>query len=232
MNSLVLRAVDYTTPLDWVYKSVPKRLCYLRDIVEGTAQDQTFTPWQRLKGIQEYMPLVYSDMYRSPLGSAKAYEEKTGVQKPGYSGHNFGVSIDLAIDATIKRHNITYNKLVNTLIAWGWTPYQGVTKDANYKRGKEDWHFNFVGDYGYRPWESGSPAGGQQAISWIKDNVKFTKDITDMLQKLGYGTLQQFKVNHLPAKLQAHSTDEEVVIRMLNIYTCKILDTDGNIIPG
>src|SRR5579863_10095981 len=210
MQDLVLRKVDFTEPTDWIYKSVPSRLCYLRDIVEGNVQDQTFTPWQRLKAIQEYMPLVYSDMYRSPIGSAKAYEEKTGVQKPGYSGHNFGCSIDTAVDATIKRHGITYDKFVQTLIAFGWTPYQGVTKDGHYKRGKEDWHFNFVGDYGYRPWLPDSPAGGQQAIAWIKDNIKFSEDqqsINAMLSRLGYTTLTQFKVNHLPAKLQSHSNN-------------------------
>jgi hypothetical protein len=235
MQSLVLRKVNFTQPSDWVYKAVPERLCYLRDVVEGNVTDPTYTPWQRLKAIQEHMPLVYSDMYRSSLGSLKAYcdPNKKGVQKPGYSGHNFGISVDLAVDATMKRHKISYDKLVNTLIAWGWTPYAGITKDAKYQNGvSECWHFNFCGDFGERPWIPESPLRGHQAIDWIDHNIKFENDqlaINRMLGQLKLDTLDNFKES-LPVKM--HSSTNEALVRALNIMSCRIVDTDGNIIPG
>ncbi len=229
MNDLVLRTVDFTNSRDWSYGAVPKRLAYLSDKIEGSVDDTTFTAYQRLKALHDYMPLVYTDMYRSAIGSAQAYETKKGAQKPGYSGHNYGVSIDVAVDASIKRHKITYNQLVHTLISFGWTPYQGVTQSSLYKRETEDWHFNFIGDYGYRPWNPTNPNRGQQVLYWIEKNIEFDNNINVMLNQLGFSTVEQFK-QHLPSKLKIAGSD--IVNRMLNIYTCKVTDQNGNTIPG
>lgn len=235
MQNLELRYCDFLSGNDWIYSGkLPTRLCYLSDKVEGNSTDLTYTPWQRLKAIHEYMPLVFSDMYRSAAGSVKAYcdPNKKGVQPPGYSGHNYGISVDLAVDATLKRNKIDYNKLINTMIAWGWTPYAGITSDAKYQNGvSECWHLNFCGDFGERPWIPESPKRGHQAIDWIAQNIKFDTDeqsISRMLEQLKFNSLADFK-NSLPAKLQKA---DDVMIRILNIISCKVLDEHGNEIPG
>lgn len=228
MDSLVLRTVDFTSAKDWSYGAVPKRLAYLSDRIEGAVDDSTYTAYQRLKALHDYMPMVYTDMYRDAVGSAKAYETKKGAQKPGFSAHNYGVAIDIAVDATMKRHKVNYNQLVHTLISFGWTPYQGVSQSGLYKRETEDWHFNFIGDYGYRPWNPGTSQRGQQALAWI-DNYLFNSPIVkihDMLNELNYNSLTEFKQKHLSPKLQ--KLNESVIERMLYIYTCKVFDENQN----
>ena len=84
--------------------------------------------------------LVLTDMLRSPASSLQARAEKRGVALPGHSGHNFGVSIDVAIEQTLEASKTTWATFVARMIGAGATPYR-----ANLKPGSgESWHFNLL----------------------------------------------------------------------------------------
>jgi hypothetical protein len=84
--------------------------------------------------------MTYSDIWRSAESSLSARQSGRGAQRPGYSGHNFGLSIDVAVDETCKRHGWTYSQLCARLAEVDWYCHR---QDG--MRGKEDWHFNFLG---------------------------------------------------------------------------------------
>lgn len=101
--------------------------------------------------------LVYSDAFRSPEQSLQAAREKRGVQPPGYSAHNFGLAVDLALDdyvppgserdaamrpGTLSRLGCGYPELCTRLAAEGWYCHR---RDG--KRGAESWHFNWLGPH-------------------------------------------------------------------------------------
>lgn len=82
-----------------------------------------------------------SDMYRSAEASLAAVQAKTGVQPPGFSGHNFGVSFDLDVGHTTRALGLTYAALLDALAARGWFCHR---RDG--QLGPESWHFNFFGE--------------------------------------------------------------------------------------
>ena len=79
-----------------------------------------------------------SDMLRSAESSLHAVQTGRGAQPPGFSGHNFGFSIDVKVDEAIKKTG-THNKA--GLDAWfqdrGWYCHR-----RDHQRGHEDWHMN------------------------------------------------------------------------------------------
>lgn len=238
-NTIVLRKIDFLTGSDFIYDNkLPTHMLYLRDVVEGTIYDPSFTAWQRLKALQAYRPLIFSDIYRSPASSADAYRRKTGVALPGYSGHNYGVSIDIDVDGSMKRHNLTYNGLCTLLIAYGWTPYQGIQID-DYRRGKEDWHFNFIGDW----------INIEKPLDkWINSNNQFEVDITSIQRMLKQLKLYQGELDGIqgpltrdaiikfqkawnPKKLFGSYGDlDEVTVRILNAVSARVVDEKDNLI--
>lgn len=84
--------------------------------------------------------LVYSDIYRSAESSLAAVESGRGAQPPGYSAHNFGLAFDVAVDETLKLREWRYDELLDVLVRHGWHCYR---RDG--RRGKEDWHQNYLG---------------------------------------------------------------------------------------
>lgn len=82
--------------------------------------------------------LVYTDIFRSAAASLAAMGSKRGVQAPGYSGHGYGLSFDLDIDACCK--DKSYFALCRALEDRGWFCHR---RDG--QRGSEDWHFNWFG---------------------------------------------------------------------------------------
>lgn len=97
-----------------------------------------------LSQLQLYV--VISDMYRTPMDSMLAVRKKRGALPPGYSGHNFGYSIDIDVDATIALLNAASPGLIKSkadLDQWmadrGWYCCRG-----DHKRGREDWHYNHL----------------------------------------------------------------------------------------
>ncbi len=85
--------------------------------------------------------VVFSGMLRSPTVSLWAAKQKRGVQPPGYSGHNFGLCVDIAVDATLDEAGISYSQLLDVMRRHGWHCHR---RDGN--RGFEDWHFNWLGE--------------------------------------------------------------------------------------
>lgn len=84
--------------------------------------------------------LVYSDIWRSAESSLKAIETKEGTLPPGYSGHGYGLALDLAVDACLARLRCTYPDLLERLATHGWHCHR---RDG--ERGSEGWHFNYLG---------------------------------------------------------------------------------------
>jgi hypothetical protein len=84
--------------------------------------------------------LVYSDIYRSAESSLNAIKTKQGVQPPGFSGHNYGLALDVAVNETLKRRGWTYPQLLAFMESKGWYCFR---RDG--KRGMEDWHMNYLG---------------------------------------------------------------------------------------
>lgn len=84
--------------------------------------------------------LRVSDIFRSPESSLMAMQQKAGVQPPGYSGHNFGFSIDVATDACLKSFGMTKKAFDEMMESYGWYCHR---KDR--QRGFEDWHYNHFG---------------------------------------------------------------------------------------
>lgn len=87
----------------------------------------------------------FSDVQRSAESSLAAMQAKTGVQAPGFSGHNFGVSVDVDVEFTRRALGtagaaLPYADLVKLLAGYGWICYR---QDG--ARGSEDWHFNYLG---------------------------------------------------------------------------------------
>jgi hypothetical protein len=85
--------------------------------------------------------LAFSDIFRSADASLAAVIEGRGAQPPAYSAHNYGLAFDLAVDDTLGILRCTYTALLQRLAADGWHCYR---RDG--RRGKEDWHFNYLGD--------------------------------------------------------------------------------------
>ena len=90
--------------------------------------------------LEDDRPLVYSGIWRSAEQSLRARATKEGVQPPGYSGHNYGFSVDVAVEATLKRHAWSYSDLLVYTQKHGWYCHR------RQKRGFEEWHFNFLPD--------------------------------------------------------------------------------------
>ncbi len=84
---------------------------------------------------------VVSDMFRSPESSLEAVRAKRGAQPPGYSAHNYGLAIDLDIDASMKRLGVkTKRELDEACEAAGWFCHR-----RDHTMGFESWHMNNLG---------------------------------------------------------------------------------------
>lgn len=86
--------------------------------------------------------LRVSDMLRSAESSLAAKAAKKGAAAPAYSGHNYGLSIDLDLDVMLKRLGWTKAQLDAFMADHGWYCYW---RDSG-KHPLEDWHMNFFGD--------------------------------------------------------------------------------------
>jgi hypothetical protein len=85
--------------------------------------------------------LSYTDIWRSAEVSLAARASKQGVQPPGFSGHNYGFSVDLDIDGILKAKKWTYAQLTAVMENHGWYCHR---RDGQYGK-SECWHFNYFG---------------------------------------------------------------------------------------
>jgi hypothetical protein len=82
-----------------------------------------------------------SDMFRSADASLQARGEKKGVQPPSKSGHNFGFSIDVDLDRTLKLLSMTKPTFDDWMNGLGWFCHR---KD-HLQNESEAWHYNYFG---------------------------------------------------------------------------------------
>ena len=125
------------------------------------------------------LKLRVSDMFRTAEESIRARAEKTGVQPPGYSAHNYGLAIDIDTDAALKANRCDKAQLDQLMQAYGWWCHR---KDG--KRGMEDWHYNFFGTgAAAQPWHDAcakfrNRASGIEAkiVATFGDQLKLTPE--------------------------------------------------------
>lgn len=132
----------------------------------------------------------FSDMWRSAESSLAAQATKRGVQAPAFSGHNFGVSLDLDVDFTLRALGVDYPHLLQILAAHGWYCYR---RDG--QRGSEDWHWNFFGPdsaaflskltAAHSTWSLGAEQAIQKRYPSASTFALAPADIQNALKKLG-----------------------------------------------
>ena len=123
------------------------------------------------------MKLRVSDMFRTAEQSMQAMQEKSGVMPPGYSLHNYGIAIDVAIDAMLAASKLSKPAFDLLMREAGWYCHR---KDG--KRGSEDWHYNFLGvGAAAEPFlaeaaksTNTSAAGDAKILSFYKDGLTLT----------------------------------------------------------
>ena len=102
--------------------------------------------WPTLPGQSEPADeLIVTDVYRSLTSQLEAYESrKRGVQRPGYSAHNFGLAIDLDVRAMMKRLDCDKVGLDTWMRNRSWTCYRTDGRLTwNGKTASENWHYTF-----------------------------------------------------------------------------------------
>lgn len=120
--------------------------------------------------------LVYSDILRSAEESLAAMQQKSGVQPPGYSGHNFGFSFDCAVVETMALRSWSYTQLLETLAAHGWYCHR---RDG--QQGGEAWHFNA---FGTRAPDYLAHADAERPVSWAAPLEAMIQDVYGAAFKL------------------------------------------------
>ena len=88
--------------------------------------------------------LVFTDVYRSMVGSLEAHASKRGVQPPGFSAHNFGLAFDLDVERSLRKLGLPVSEagkaqLDALLEAAGWICY----RSDHLVDAPEAWHYTF-----------------------------------------------------------------------------------------
>ena len=135
------------------------------------------------------MKLKCSDMYRTAEQSLQAREEKSGVQPPGYSLHNYGIAIDIDTDYMLAQTKLTKPAFDLLMRDSGWYCHR---RDG--KRGMEDWHYNFLGEDGPKLVAASEAAGVRtntsmaaeaKILSYYKDGLTLdSKEVQECLAHL------------------------------------------------
>jgi len=85
--------------------------------------------------------IVVSDMFRTAEASLRAKRDKRGAQRPGYSGHNYGFSIDLDISDSKKGLGVSSKKDLDLWMnSKGWWCHR-----RDHRNDFEAWHYNYFG---------------------------------------------------------------------------------------
>jgi hypothetical protein len=126
-----LTAVPLAGPRDDVYKgAVPRRMKFLHPTVVDDF----------LALLQDAPFLAFTDVYRDPKASLAArLAGKRGVQRPGFSAHNFGFAVDVAVEQVLKDGAIAYSTLLEIM---GRRNFSCHRSDG--KLGFESWHFSHL----------------------------------------------------------------------------------------
>lgn len=138
--TLRLKRLDHTT-IPGIYGSeknlFPRRMSFLHPAAIEKFQE-----------LQHHTnnSIVLSDMWRSSTASLRRKYPRgrlprRGVAKPAFSAHNYGLAIDVAVDATLTRTGFRTKEALDIFMAQhGWFCHR-----PDHRRGREDWHYNFLG---------------------------------------------------------------------------------------
>jgi hypothetical protein len=105
--------------------------------------------------------LVYTDIYRSPESQLAAHRAKGGTQPVGFSGHGYGIAVDLEVTSTLRRMKASYPQLCDVMMDHGWYCHRRDLDPV----ASESWHFNFLGPDADRLIRLADP---QQHASWAR----------------------------------------------------------------
>lgn len=110
--------------------------------------------------------VTVSDVFRSAESSLAAVRAGRGAKAPGFSGHNYGLSIDLDIEATWRALRGAARRPDKELLdGWmaerGWYCHRSDHAPASWKPINEAWHFNFLPGH---TWGKSSPAALEARI--------------------------------------------------------------------
>ena len=141
--------------------------------------------------------LRFSDMLRSAEASLKAVLTKKGTKAPSYSGHNYGLSIDIHVTDCMHRFSMSKAELDSFMNSYGWYCHR-----KDHDLGPESWHYNFFGTGGEEK-ELLSVCGPESTSRGLeakiqklygKDMLLSRTDTDGALQKLGFKTFKDFQV--------------------------------------
>lgn len=145
--------------------------------------------------------LRISDMFRSAEASLNAVFEKRGVQRPGYSGHNFGFSIDIDVGDCMRRFGMNKRQLDEHLAACGW-----VCHRKDHALGDESWHYNFV-------------STGSEAARYLAASTRSTSTAPALEARIR---------EHYGAAMDLSPTEVQGALRRLRLYSGAV---DGDLGP-
>lgn len=154
--------------------TLPERMRYLHP--EAAHAFEAIADW-----------VVVSDMFRSPESSLRAVREGRGAQPPGYSAHNYGLAIDIDVNAALKLTK-TKQALDEQMREKGWHCYRTDHKTGprivnGKKRRDESWHYNYLGDVDYPPGLKTTVELVERAILfWYGDQFEY--DVAEAQRKL------------------------------------------------
>lgn len=112
---------------------MPRRACFL---APDAAQS-----WLDIQS-----QVVVSDMWRSPDSSLAAVQAGRGAAAPGFSGHNYGLSIDIDVQRTMRLVGVSLKAELDTWFnAHGWWCWREDHALPTWRpRPNEAHHFNFA----------------------------------------------------------------------------------------
>lgn len=87
------------------------------------------------------MRVCCSDMLRTPEGSLANRRRKGRGLRPGWSGHNYGFSIDINVSWMLKNHDMNKVELDAWMASFGWHCHNIPGETRSY----EAWHYNYFG---------------------------------------------------------------------------------------
>ena len=123
--------------------------------------------------------VVVSDMFRSAESSLWAIRNRKGACRPGYSGHNYGQSIDLAIRRSLRALSLDSKRgLDEHMQGYGWYCHR-----RDHRQGFESWHYNFG------------------VSSYIRDSDKRTSSALERLLRDRFGAAWKMSAEHIQGAL-------------------------------
>ncbi len=88
--------------------------------------------------------LVYTDMWRDPVGCMLARRVRHSSLSPGYTAHSYGLAVDLDLKTILDEKKIRYEDLLYVMKKRGWFCHR---RDGQVDQAEAE-HFNFLGDMG------------------------------------------------------------------------------------